>query len=97
MPRRIRQAKALTVLALASGLALHAQTAPAAAPQQPGQELPQAGPNSGYTLTINAAPGITTTSLPPWTVSQPYSQALASTGGTSPVAIGVSAGTVKCS
>ncbi len=35
-----------------------------------------------FALTINAAPSITTTSLPPTTSSRPYSQALAEAGGT---------------
>jgi len=41
--------------------------------------------NKGYSLTINPALAITTTSpLPPWTVGVAYSQTLAATGGTPP-------------
>jgi autotransporter-associated beta strand protein len=45
-------------------------------------------------LTVNAALGITTTSLPNWTETLAYSQPIATTGGTGPLAFSLSAGTL---
>jgi hypothetical protein len=53
-----------------------------------------ASASQGYTLTVNAAPAITTSSLSNWTVNRPYSQAIASTGGTSPTAFSVTGGSL---
>jgi hypothetical protein len=45
-----------------------------------------------YTIVVNAAPSITTTSLPAGTVTVPYSQTLGASGGTTPLAWDTSSG-----
>jgi hypothetical protein len=45
-------------------------------------------------LTINAAPSITTTSLPDTTIGQPYTQTVVTSGGTAPLTFSVSAGSL---
>ena len=50
--------------------------------------------SQAYTVTINAAPSITTATLPDWTVGQAYSQTISETGGTGTITFGVSTGTL---
>lgn len=45
-----------------------------------------------YSITVNAAPSITTTTLPGGTVGTSYSQTLATSGGTAPLVCSVSSG-----
>jgi uncharacterized repeat protein (TIGR03803 family) len=48
-----------------------------------------------YTVVINPAVSITTTTLAPWTVNSPsYSQTIAATGGTTPYSFAATAGTL---
>jgi hypothetical protein len=53
-----------------------------------------AAPTKAFSLTINAAPSITTASLPAGMVGVAYSQTLAETGGTTPFTWSVSSGTL---
>jgi hypothetical protein len=53
-----------------------------------------AAPTKAFSLTINAAPSITTASLPNGTVGVAYSQTLAGTGGTTPYSWMVASGTL---
>ncbi len=50
--------------------------------------------SAAITETVNPVPTITTTTLPDWTVSQPYNQTIAVTGGTSPITFAVSSGSL---
>ena len=45
-----------------------------------------------YSVTINAAPTIVTTTLPSWTINSPYSQTISLRGGTSPDTFALTAG-----
>ena len=50
--------------------------------------------SQSYTVVINPAPTITTTTLPNWTVNQAYSQTITVSGGTSPDSFAVTSGSL---
>ncbi len=55
---------------------------------------PDGSASNGQTFTVNAALAITTTSLPGGTASQSYSQTIATSGGTSPITVSVTSGSL---
>ena len=48
--------------------------------------------SQNYAVAINPSPTIATTSLPNWTIDQPYSQTVGVTGGSDPITFALSAG-----
>ena len=50
--------------------------------------------SNGYTVVINPAAMITTTTLPNWTVTQPYSQTITVRGGTGPDSFALTSGSL---